>query len=129
MIKFRECEQCGGRAELRNDSCFWECSQCKARQYAGPNTPEGQPASWPYPEAVKPSDFQVGGDHYKDFAIQPSWYCHVNRLGHMASSIVKYATRAGRKGGADGLRTDLGKIKHYAELWLEYLDTEETKHD
>lgn len=130
MSDFKECRHCGGRAELRDNSCFWLCCSCGGREYEQPSPPV---SAWPYGgapssgEQAKPSERQVGGDHYKSFAIQPSWFCHVNKLGHMASSVVKYATRAGRKGGASGMRSDIEKIRHYAELWLEYLDTEEKK--
>lgn len=74
---------------------------------------------WTEAEA-KPSERQIGGSHYRDLAIQPSEYIYRNQMGWLAGNIVKYATRAGRKGGHDGMRTDIEKIKHYAELWLEW---------
>lgn len=66
------------------------------------------------------SQRQIGGGHYKDFPIQPSEYCYKNKLHTLAANIVKYATRAGLKDGQDGMRKDIEKIIHYAELWLEY---------
>lgn len=65
-------------------------------------------------------DRQVGGTHYKHFAIQPAEYAYRNNLNALATQIVKYASRAGLKGGREGLRDDLHKIIHYAELWLEF---------
>ncbi len=67
-------------------------------------------------EAIKASDQQVGGNHYKDMAIQPHYFCHVNDLGSMESNIVKYACRHHQKGG----RKDVEKIIHYAQLLLEW---------
>lgn len=36
---------------------------------------------------------QVGGQHYKSMAIQPSEYCERNRLTHLQSNSVKYISR------------------------------------
>jgi len=71
---------------------------------------------------MKPSETQIGGEHYQSLPIQPSEYIFRNGLSWPAGNIVKYATRAGRKGGAEGMRQDIEKIKHYAELWLEWLN-------
>ena len=58
---------------------------------------------------------QVGGNHYKDLAIQPITYIMANDMGYCAANIVKYATRAEQKNGIE----DIEKIIHYAQLWLE----------
>jgi hypothetical protein len=63
---------------------------------------------------------QVGGGHYAKFRIQPSRYIFENGLSWPAGNIVKYASRAGSKGGREGMRQDIEKIIHYAQLWLEY---------
>lgn len=60
-------------------------------------------------------DTQVDGNHYKDMAIQPTLYCHRNKLGTCESNIVKYASRHKAKGG----RKDLEKVIHYAKLLIE----------
>ena len=36
---------------------------------------------------------QIGGDHYKKMAIQPSHYIVKNKLGWYEGNIVKYITR------------------------------------
>ena len=59
---------------------------------------------------------QVGGDHYKGFAIEPIRFCQKNGLGAAESSIVKYACRWKRK--HTGNLDDLRKIIHYAELLI-----------
>lgn len=69
---------------------------------------------------MKASKTQVAGNHYKDLAVQPAEYCYRNGLNNIASSIIRYATRAGKKGGREGMEADLRKIVHYAQLWLEY---------
>ncbi len=64
---------------------------------------------------MNPLDKQIGGDHYKDFAIQPAVYIHANGIGFIEGSIIKYVTRWRAKGGIQ----DLEKIIHYAELLIE----------
>lgn len=63
----------------------------------------------------KPLDTQVGGDHYKNLAIQPVEYIFKNNLGYFEGCVIKYVTRWKDKGG---LR-DLEKAKHYLEMLIE----------
>ena len=63
---------------------------------------------------------QVGGQHYRDFPIQPIEFIQKNNLGFMEGSIVKYICRHAEKGG----KQDLDKIIHYAQL-LKELEYEE----
>ena len=58
---------------------------------------------------------QIGGDHYKKMAIQPSHYIVKNKLGWYEGNIVKYITRHSIKGG----RQDIEKVIHYAQLLIE----------
>ena len=58
---------------------------------------------------------QVGGDHYKRMAIQPSHYIVKNNLGWYEGNIVKYITRHSIKGG----KQDIEKVILYGELLLE----------
>jgi len=58
---------------------------------------------------------QVGGDHYKENAIQPIQYILSNNLDFCEGNIVKYATRWREKGGVEDLR----KIKHYCDFLIE----------
>lgn len=57
---------------------------------------------------------QVGGDHYKSFAIQPVEYIHGNGLDYLAGNVVKYVSRHKAKNGA----ADIRKAIHYCELIL-----------
>jgi hypothetical protein len=69
-------------------------------------------------QAASALDTQVGGNHYKDMAIQPIEFTHKNGLNFCQGNIIKYATRYKAKNGVE----DLKKVKHYAELLakLEY---------
>lgn len=75
---------------------------------------------------MKASEKQVGGTHYKDFAIQPSEYCQKNRLNHLESNVIKYVSRHSMK----GKRADIEKAIHCLELVLEWEYSEhKEKHD
>lgn len=58
---------------------------------------------------------QVGGEHYKNQAIQPVEYVHANNLGFFEGNVLKYITRWRYKNGV----ADLEKAKHYLELLIE----------
>ena len=60
-------------------------------------------------------DKQVGGNHYKGFAIQPVEFCQKNKLNWCESNIIVYACRWRDKGGLE----DLEKIRHYVDLLIE----------
>jgi hypothetical protein len=60
-------------------------------------------------------DIQVGGNHYKDMAIQPIEFTHKNNLNFCQGNIVKYATRYKNKNGKE----DLEKVIHYAQLLID----------
>ena len=59
---------------------------------------------------------QVGGNHYKDFAIQPTEFIMKNKLNFLEGCIIKRICRYKKKG--DGI-TDLKKIKHEIDLLIE----------
>lgn len=79
------------------------------------STPEEEYAKEPEREQLA-TERQVGGDHYRRFAIQPGVFNQRNQLHWYAANIVKYACRAPFKGK---FREDLEKVIHYAQLWLE----------
>jgi hypothetical protein len=64
---------------------------------------------------MKADDIQVGGNHYKDMAVQP-WdlmevvLTYEEFIGFLKGNIIKYALRQGRKEGADD---DGAKALHY----------------
>ena len=76
-----------------------------------------------YPELMKhfkeghnttnnPLDSQVGGNHYKNMAIQPAVYIHKNGIGFLAGAAIKYLSR--KKNGIE----DLKKAKHIIEILI-----------
>lgn len=64
----------------------------------------------------KPSDSQVGGDHYKKMKIQPAEFIHANDIGFLEGNVIKYVCRHSAKNG----KADLLKAKHYLDLLLEW---------
>ena len=66
----------------------------------------------------KPTDKQVGGDHYKNCTIQPVVYIESNKLRFLMRNVVKYVTRYSVNSNVQ----DLEKAKHYIELQLQLLE-------
>jgi len=58
---------------------------------------------------------QVGGNHYKNYKIQPVEFIIKNNIGFVEGNIIKYVLRFKEKGGAE----DLLKAKHYIELLID----------
>jgi hypothetical protein len=59
---------------------------------------------------------QVGGDHYKQYPIQPIQYARKNNLDAMQFSVVKYVTRHKQKNGVQDIR----KAIHFLQMIAEY---------
>lgn len=68
-------------------------------------------------EVRNPLEIQVGGNHYKDFVIQPVEYTMKNKLSFLQGCIIKRISRYNKKGGK-GLQ-DLKKIQHEVDLIIE----------
>ena len=62
-----------------------------------------------------PYDTQVGGNHYKDMAIQPSEFINKNKILFAEGNAIKYICRHNNKGG----KQDLEKAKHYIDMIIE----------
>lgn len=65
------------------------------------------------------NDIQVGGNHYKDMAVQPWELMEAvltpeEFIGFLKGNMIKYALRAGHKDEHDN-----GKYKHYEMKLLE----------
>ena len=65
-------------------------------------------------------DEQVGGEHYKNLAIQPVEFIHTNGIGYVEGCVIKYVTGWRSKGGLD----DLLKARHYLDVLIE-LETQD----
>ena len=59
---------------------------------------------------------QIGGNHYKDMAIQPLEFIMANNLPYCESNIIKYVCRYKSKNGLQ----DLLKAKHYLDILIEH---------
>lgn len=59
-----------------------------------------------------PQGKQIGGNHYKNFTIQPYEFISKNDLSFFQGNVVKYVCRYLNKNGIE----DLDKIIHYCEL-------------
>lgn len=57
-------------------------------------------------------EVQVGGDHYKNYNIQPIEYITKAGLSYLQGTIFRYAIRHRNKNGAE----DIEKAKHYAQI-------------
>ena len=62
-----------------------------------------------------PIDRQVGGNHYKDMAIQPVEFIEKNGLGFLEGCVIKRICRWQSKNGVE----DLEKAKHEIDLLIE----------
>ena len=59
---------------------------------------------------------QIGGCHYKGFAIQPVEFIFKNKLNFIQGSIIKYVCRYTEKNGVE----DLYKARHYIDMLIEF---------
>jgi hypothetical protein len=66
-------------------------------------------------KSPKATDKQVGGNHYKGYAIQPIHFIMENNLNFCEGNILKYITRWKDKGGVQDLR----KAQHYMNMLIE----------
>ena len=58
---------------------------------------------------------QEGGNHYKDFPIQPIEFITKNGLSFAQGNVIKYICRYKAKNGLQ----DLKKARHYIDLMIE----------
>jgi len=61
------------------------------------------------------SNKQVGGDHYKNLALQPFEFIERNCLGYGVGNVIKYLCRYKTAGGIQ----DLKKARHYIDLLID----------
>ena len=61
------------------------------------------------------NETQVGGDHYKEKAIQPWDFITANNMGFLEGNIIKYVSRHKSKNGVE----DLKKARHYLDKLIE----------
>jgi hypothetical protein len=61
------------------------------------------------------SEKQIGGNHYKQYAIQPIEFITKNNIPYIEGNVIKYLLRWRDKNGTE----DLDKCIHYIELLKE----------
>ena len=66
-------------------------------------------------ERMSAKDTQIGGNHYKDYAIQPADFIHDNQIPWLDANIIKYVVRHRKKNGLE----DLKKARHYLDMLIE----------
>lgn len=62
-----------------------------------------------------PLSSQVGGNHYKNFAIQPVEFIAANKIGFIEGSVIEYVCRHEHKNGSQ----DIEKAIHFLQLLLQ----------
>lgn len=67
-------------------------------------------------EVPKPTEIQIGGNHYSKYKIQPTEFIHINNVPFIEGNILKYILRHRDKNGIE----DLKKAKHYIDLLIEF---------
>ena len=60
-------------------------------------------------------DTQIGGDHYKQFKVQPVEFINANNLDFLQGSVIKYISRHKLK----GKQADVEKAIHFCKLIIE----------
>jgi hypothetical protein len=65
---------------------------------------------------------QVGGEHYKDYVIQPIEFIYFNNIPFLEANVIKYIVRWQEKNGVQ----DLEKAKHYIDLLIELNETKQS---
>lgn len=71
--------------------------------------------------SFSPLDKQVGGNHYRDMAIQPVQFIVANNIPYREANVIKYVCRHASKNG----KQDLLKARHYIDMLIaEYEDAQ-----
>ena len=84
--------------------------------HSGRAAGEGLMSRWPNHTQKAARDEQVGGNHYRQFKIQPWDIWLEYGLDPWLAGVIKYLLRAGRKGPK---LEDLKKARHYLDRAIE----------
>lgn len=71
-------------------------------------------------QEFSPLNTQVGGNHYKQFAIQPTEFIYKNNIPFLEGNVIECVSRHRQKNGLQ----DLLEAKHYIDMIIafEYMD-------
>ena len=64
--------------------------------------------------SFNPLDKHVGGNHYRDMAIQPVQFIVANNIPYREANVIKYVCRHASKNG----KQDLLKARHYIDMLI-----------
>lgn len=104
------------QTDIQEDHTGCNCYDCiQERIGEAQINPEPEPVTIHNPPSALKK--QVGGNHYKNFKIQPIEYIFKNDLNFLQGNVVKYITRYNQASGRG--KEDLKKIKHYIDLLIE----------
>ncbi|GEM_PF-5935001 len=67
-----------------------------------------------------PLETQVGGNHYKNFAIQPIEYIHHNDIGFVAGCVIKRVCRYNQPTGKGA--EDMRKVMHELDILIDQVN-------
>jgi hypothetical protein len=99
--ELKECSFCFRRAEF---VCHVETSaKCCSHYAAHTRRSYGFGEKEPTKKKLSSLETQVGGEHYKNFPIEPIEFCQRNKLGFCESLVIKYICRHKLKGGKEDL--------------------------
>ncbi len=90
------------------------CTECKRSVVSGKVMGMMHKDSTP----ANPLNTQIGGDHYKNFQIQPIEFITKNKLSFLQGDIIKRICRYNLTGGKS--IEDLEKIKHEVDLLISF---------
>ena len=68
---------------------------------------------------------QIGGSHYKSFAIEPWTFIRENLLNPFQANVIRYVVRYEDKNGIE----DLQKIIHYCEMEIDFIKKKKKKRE
>lgn len=63
-----------------------------------------------------PLDSQIGGSHYREFAIQPAEFITMNNIGFLEGCVIKRMCRHDKKDGFKDLMKAVHEIQLLAKL-------------
>lgn len=65
---------------------------------------------------LDPTTTQIGGTHYKDYAIQPVEFIHANKLPFLEGCVIKRVCRHRAKNGAEDIRKAIHELQLILKL-------------
>lgn len=125
MTQERDCNSCRHHVQAASlDDCpakCWSCSKVSfLPQWEPKEAASGERITDETTACPQPLDTQVGGRHYKGFAIQPIEFCMVNGLNACQSKVIKYVCR--QKGDRAKQIEDLEKAIHVIGIYKQMLE-------